>query len=76
MKRREQTGSIVYEMEIPLKVCYRWVPPEGDGWNEPHIPSHIEVEDVLIPTEKEILTMVDEHAESIEQECEEDMNEL
>ena len=74
MRRREYSGTIVYEMEVPLKIYYTWVPEEGDGWNEPRIPAHIIINDYAFSLE-EMDKLVEEHAESIEQECEEDMNE-
>ena len=34
------------EITVPITVCYETVPADGDGWNHPYIPEHIEICDL------------------------------
>ena len=33
-------------IELPVSVYYDLVSAEGDGWHEPHIPAHPEINDI------------------------------
>ena len=74
-RRREYSGTIVYEMEVPIKLFYTWVPEEGDGWNEPRMPAHFIIDDYELPTNEEMWKLLEDDMDPIEAECEEDMNE-
>lgn len=55
-------------IEIPVIVEYTTYKSEGDGWDSPRIPAHIEVENISV--QKDIEKWIEaEHGDNILQEC-------
>ena len=40
--------EFVTTVEIPVRVFASAHDKEGDGWNEPHIPAHVDIDDIAV----------------------------
>jgi hypothetical protein len=69
------TGSFTFESylvrgederEIDVIVEAYWNPEEGDGWNEPCIPGHMEIEGVRVKGTKDYLELNELEQENLE----------
>ncbi len=50
---------------VPVTVEYTPIPAEGDGWNDPHIPAHVEIDSLSIGTH-EASELLEPYADEID----------
>jgi len=67
-----KTGTFTTYIEVPLEVSYAAYPEEKQTRDYPGIPAHIEVDHVQWPDEKLMGKLIDDNAEQIKEEAEED----
>lgn len=61
--------EITYHIEVPVQIRFEAVSSEGDNWNAPFIPEHIEIEEIIHPTGEQIEKILAEHEDGIYDEC-------
>ena len=62
--------TITIMVEIPIEVEYTAHKAEGDNWNSPMVPAHIDIDDFSIPFPNSLEKYIKEHhLDWIEAEC-------
>ena len=62
--------TITLMVEIPITVEYTAHKAEGDGWNSPRIPAHIEIENFSVSSDAANKYIKEHHLDWIEEWCE------
>ena len=71
MQKGENVARVEFEtwVEIKVNVVACKVAAEGDNWNEPYIPAHVEIEDIDFDKRQALAYIWKEHEPSIREEA-------
>ena len=68
-----RSGTFTHWMEIPLEIEYTVNPKERQTQTYQGCQAHIEIDNLTLPTDAQMLEIIEKETDSIEMECWEDV---